>query len=81
MVDERGNRYPAIIGKVRTSDVRIEPFHGAYLVSEGKNLYLYYRGSKELTRLVEGRVLGFFENRVLFEKDSVTYVLELAVGE
>lgn len=43
LVDERGNRYPAIIGKVRASDVRIEPFHGAYLISEGKNLYLYYR--------------------------------------
>jgi hypothetical protein len=61
--------------------VRIEAFHGAYLVSEGKNLYLYYRGAKELVRLIEGKVLGFFENRILFEKDSVTYVLELVVGE
>lgn len=57
LIDERANKYPAVIGRVRLSDVRIEPFHGAYLVSDGKSLFLYHKGSKELTKLVEGRML------------------------
>lgn len=57
LVDERANKYPAIVGKSRLSDIRIEPYHGAYLISDGKSLYLYYKGSRELTRLIEGKVL------------------------
>lgn len=81
LIDERANKYPAIIGKARLSDVRIEPFHGAYLISDGKSLFLYYKGSKELTRLVEGRVLGFFADSAIFEKDGVTYRLDMVAGE
>lgn len=81
LVDERANRYPAIIGNVRLSDVRIESYHGAYLVSDGKALYLYYKGSKELTKLIDGKVLGFFADSVIFEKEGATYKLDMVVGE
>lgn len=66
---------------MKLSDVRIEPYHGAYLISDGKALYLYYKASKELTRLVEGKVLGFFADSVLFEKDATTYRLDMVAGE
>lgn len=81
LVDERGNRYPAVIGKSKLSDIRIENFHGAYLISDGKALYLYYKAAKELTKLVDGKVLGVFDSTVLFEKEGQNYRLDLVAGE
>lgn len=81
LVDERGNRYFAKIGKARLSDVRIENFHGAYLVSDGSGVFLYYKGSKELTKLADGKLLALVADGILVDREGKTERIEFVVGE
>lgn len=81
IVDERGIVTDFGFGEIPAADVRLDPYHGAYLASDGKTLWILYKGAKEPIRLAEGKLLEIVGNSAIMERDETTYLVELSAGE
>lgn len=61
-----------------TKDVRIYKVSGAYLFTTPKTAYIYYKGAKEIMKVLDGvDIIRTVDSKIFFNKEGKSYMVDL----
>lgn len=71
-------QYTGLFDFEDTSDVKIYKLNGAYVFITQKSAYIYYKGAKEIVKILDGvDIIRMVDAKIFFNKDGRTYVVDL----
>ena len=70
--------YSGIFDFERTEDVRVSKISGAYIFTTSTAAYIYYKGAKEIVKILDGvNIIRMVDAKIFFTKEGKNYVVDL----
>ena len=76
LIDEK-RKYYWDLWKIDPSKIDVMKLNWAYIFNTGNNLYLYYKGSESLTKILTWDDISIIDNLAFFKKDWINYTMDL----
>lgn len=71
-------QYSGVFDFEHTLNVKTHKVNGAYVFTTPKAAYLYYKGAKEIMKILDGvDIIRMVEAKIFFNKDGGSYMLDL----
>lgn len=71
-------QYSGVFDFENTKDIRIDKVSGAYLFTTPKAAYVYYKGAKEIMKILDGvDIVRVVDSKIFFNKEGKSYVVDL----
>ncbi len=71
-------QYDGIFDFKQTKDVRVQKINGAYIFSTPTAVYIYYKGAREIAKILEDvTVLKIVGTKIYFNDDGKSYFIDL----
>ncbi|MDD5377504.1 MAG: hypothetical protein PHH16_05345 [Candidatus Gracilibacteria bacterium] len=71
-------QYSGTFDFAHTTDVKVSKVSGAYVFTTPKAAYIYYKGAKEIIKILDGvDIVRMVDAKIFFNKDGKSYVVDL----
>jgi len=70
--------YSGTFDFVHTADVKVTKVSGAYIFTTPKAAYIYYKGAKEIAKILdEVDIIRMVDAKIFFNKEGESYMVDL----
>lgn len=71
-------QYPGVFDFEHTADIKVAKLSGAYIFTTPRSAYVYYKGAKEIMKILDGvDVIRVVDSKIFFNKGGKSYVVDL----
>lgn len=78
LVIDTEKQYPGIFDFEHTADVKVRKISGVYIFTTPKAAYVYYKGAKEIVKILDGvDIIRMVDAKIFFNKEGKSFVVDL----
>jgi hypothetical protein len=75
---EAEKQYSGIFDFDRANNVRVFKLNGAYIFINPKSAYIYYKGAKEIVKILDSvDIIKMIDSKIFFNKNGKSYTIDL----
>ena len=78
LVIDMEKQYPGIFDFEHAADVKVHKISGIYVFTTPKAAYIYYKGAKEIVKILDGvDIVRMVDAKIFFNKEGKSYMVDL----
>ncbi|MDD2487435.1 MAG: hypothetical protein PHS92_03630 [Candidatus Gracilibacteria bacterium] len=70
-------RYTGYLDNTDINNLEITKNNGIYFFKTKNSLEMYYKGGKNIIKIIEGEILGIFDNKAFFKMNGKNYYMQI----